>query len=197
MLLKKLKDYKLILASQSPRRQELMKGLDVAFTVAPFYYVDETFPATVPKDEVPAFLALRKSERYPYPLSEQDILITADTMVWCKNEFLGKPKDEDDARRMLRLLSGCTHEVITGMCLRNTRKTSLVSTLTRVRFRQLDEEEISYYLSTYQPYDKAGAYGIQEWIGYAAIESIEGSYYNVMGLPIQRLYRALANLIEG
>jgi septum formation protein len=174
-----------------------MKGLDVAFTVAPYYYVDETFPATVPKDEVPAFLALQKSERYPYPLGEQDILITADTMVWCKDEFLGKPKDEDDARRMLRLLSGCTHEVITGTCLRSTRKTALESALTRVRFRQLDEEEISYYLSAYQPYDKAGAYGIQEWIGYAAIEHIEGSYYNVMGLPIQRLYKALARLIEG
>ncbi|MDR1417157.1 MAG: Maf family nucleotide pyrophosphatase, partial [Prevotellaceae bacterium] len=188
MLHEKLKSYRLILASQSPRRQALIKGLDVAFTVAPPYHVDETFPAAMPRDEVPVFLAQLKSERYPQALDEKDILITADTLVWCKNEFLGKPKDEADARRMLRLMSGSAHEVLTGVCLRSSQQTVTFLSSTQVRFRPLSEDEISYYLSAYHPYDKAGAYGIQEWIGYAAIERIEGSYYNVMGLPIQRLY---------
>ncbi|MDR1341638.1 MAG: Maf family nucleotide pyrophosphatase [Prevotellaceae bacterium] len=196
MLHEKLKSYTLILASQSPRRQELIKGLDVAFTVAAPYHVDETFPAAMPKDEVPVFLARLKSERYPQALGTKDILITADTLVWCKNEFLGKPKDEADARRMLRLMSGSVHEVLTGVCLRSSQKTVTFLSSTQVRFRQLGEDEISYYLSAYRPYDKAGAYGIQEWIGYAAIERIEGSYYNVMGLPIQRLYVELAKLTE-
>jgi septum formation protein len=195
MLHEKLKGYRLILASQSPRRQALIKGLNVAVAPAPAYHVSEAFPPDMPKEEVPVFLAHAKSAAYPRPLDDRDVLITADTLVWCKGEFLGKPADEADARRMLRLMSGSAHEVLTGVCLRTSQKTKTFLSSTLVRFRQLAEDEISYYLATCRPYDKAGAYGIQEWIGYAAVERIEGSYYNVMGLPIQRLYVELENLI--
>lgn len=194
MLHEQLKGYRLILASQSPRRQALIKGLDVAVTLAPAYHASEAFPPDMPKDEVPVFLARAKSNAYPRPLDDRDVLITADTLVWCKGEFLGKPTDEADARRMLRLMSGRVHEVLTGVCLRSRKKTKTFLASTLVYFRTLAEDEISYYLSAYQPYDKAGAYGIQEWIGYAAVERIEGSYYNVMGLPIQRLYVELVKL---
>ncbi|MDR2815044.1 MAG: Maf family nucleotide pyrophosphatase [Prevotellaceae bacterium] len=197
MLHEKLKGYRLILASQSPRRQALIKGLDVAVTPAPAYHVSEVFPPGMPRDEVPVFLARAKSEAYPRPLDGRDILITADTLVWCKGEFLGKPADEADARRMLRLLSGSVHEVLTGVCLRSRKQTKTFLSSTLVHFRPLTEDEISYYLSTCQPYDKAGAYGIQEWIGYAAVERIEGSYYNVMGLPVQRLYVELTDFARG
>jgi septum formation protein len=196
MLHEKLKGYRLILASQSPRRQALIKGLGVTVTPAPAYHVCEVFPAAMPKDEVPIFLACAKSEAYPCPLDDRDILITADTLVWCKGEFLGKPAGEADARRMLSLMSGSVHEVLTGVCLRSNQKTKTFLSSTLVHFRQLTDDEISYYLSTCRPYDKAGAYGIQEWIGYAAVERIEGSYYNVMGLPIQRLYVELQNLLD-
>jgi septum formation protein len=195
MLHEKLKGRRLILASQSPRRQELLKGLDVPFELAQRYHVDETFPPTMPKGEVPVFLAQLKSQRYPTPLSDRDILVTADTLVWCQGAFLGKPKDADDARRMLRLLSGGGHEVLTGVCLRSSRQERTFLSSTLVYFRKLSEGEISYSLSTYRPYDKAGSYGIQEWIGYAAIERIEGSYYNVMGLPIQQLYVELLRFL--
>jgi septum formation protein len=195
LLHEKLKDFRLILASQSPRRQELLKGLDVPFSLAPRYHVEEVFSPSMPKDEVPVFLAKLKSERYPQPLSANEILLTADTLVWCKNAFLGKPKNEDDARCMLRQLSACAHEVLTGVCLRSANKMATFLSSTTVHFRLISEAEISYYLSAYQPYDKAGAYGIQEWIGYAAIERIEGSYNNVMGLPIQRVYVELQGFV--
>jgi len=188
MLHEKLKNKRLILASQSPRRQELLKGLDIRFTAAPHYHVDEVYPPDTPKDEVPVYLAKLKSEHYPLPLGNNEILLTADTLVWCKNEFLGKPKSSDDAARMLRLMSGSVHEVLTGVCLRSAYKTTTFLSSTLVYFRALTQEEISYYIAAYKPMDKAGAYGIQEWIGYAAIERIEGSYYNVMGLPVQQLY---------
>jgi septum formation protein len=196
MLHEQLKNHRLILASQSPRRQALIKSLNVAVTLAPAYHVSEAFPPDMPKDEAPVFLACAKSEAYPHPLAARDVLITADTLVWCKGEFMGKPSGEADARRMLRLLSGSAHEVLTGVCLRSSRATQTFLSSTLVRFRQLAEDEISYYLSTCQPYDKAGAYGIQEWIGYAAVEHIEGSYYNVMGLPVQRLYVELAEFLH-
>jgi len=196
MLHEKLKGKKLILASQSPRRQELLKGIDVDFTLAPRYYVDEVYPHNMPKDEVPVFLAKLKSEHYPQPLADNEILITADTLVWCKNEFLGKPKNSEDAARMLLLMSGCVHEVLTGVCLRSARKTTTFLASTLVHFRALTQDEIRYYVSKYQPVDKAGAYGIQEWIGYAAIERIEGSYYNVMGLPMQKLYVELEKFLD-
>ena len=195
MLHEKLKSKKLILASQSPRRQELLKGIDVDFALAPRYHVDEVFPADMSKNEVPVFLAKLKSEHYPQPLADNEILITADTLVWCKNEFLGKPKNSEDAARMLRLMSDNAHEVLTGVCLRSAQKTATFSASTLVYFRKLTQNEICYYVDTYQPLDKAGAYGIQEWIGYAAIERIEGSYYNVMGLPMQKLYVELEKFL--
>jgi septum formation protein len=195
MLHKKLKNKKLILASQSPRRQELLKGLDVDFTLAPRYHVDEFFSPNMPKNEVPVFLAQLKSEHYPQSLAEDEILLTADTLVWCKNEFLGKPKNNEDAARMLWLLSGSVHEVLTGVCLRSAQKTTTFLASTLVHFRALTQDEIYYYIGKYQPMDKAGAYGIQEWIGYAAIERIEGSYYNVMGLPMQKLYVELEKFV--
>ncbi len=196
MLHEKLKNKKLILASQSPRRQELLKGLDVDFTLAPRYDVDEVYPPDMPKDEVPVYLAQLKSERYPTPLAEGEILLTADTLVWCKNEFLGKPKDKEDACRMLHLMSGSVHEVLTGVCLRSAQKKSAFLASTLVHFRALTQEEMCYYIGKYKPMDKAGAYGIQEWIGYAAIERIEGSYYNVMGLPMQKLYVELEKFLS-
>ena len=196
MLHEKLKNKKLILASQSPRRQELLRGLDVDFTLAPRYHVDEVYPPEMPKDEVPVYLARLKSEHYPQPLADNEILITADTLVWCKNEFLGKPQNEEDAARMLRLMSGCAHEVLTGVCLRSASKTATFLATTHVHFRTLAQSEIDYYIDTYKPMDKAGAYGIQEWIGYAAIERIEGSYYNVVGLPMQRLYVELERFVQ-
>ncbi len=195
MLHEKLKNKKLILASQSPRRQELLGGLDVAFALAPRYEVDEVFPPGMPKDEVPVYLAKLKSERYPQPLADDEILITADTLVWCKNEFLGKPKSNEDACRMLWLMSGSVHEVLTGVCLRSAHKTVTFLASTLVYFRSLTQDEMCYYIGKYKPMDKAGAYGIQEWIGYAAIERIEGSYYNVMGLPMQKLYVELEKFV--
>ena len=196
MLHDKLKNYSLILASQSPRRQELLKGLDVSFTLASRYHVDEVYAPDMPKNEVPIFLAKLKSDSYPQHLANDEILLTADTLVWCKGEFLGKPKNEADAFSMLRQLSGCAHEVLTGVCLRSCRNATSFLASTIVHFRQLSDDEIAYYTATYKPYDKAGAYGIQEWIGYAAIERIEGSYYNVIGLPIQQLYVNLEAFVD-
>ncbi|GHT68187.1 Maf-like protein [Bacteroidia bacterium] len=180
-----------ILASQSPRRKELLQGLDIPFTVAAPYDVDESYPAHLQKDEVPLYLSQLKAEKYPYPIENRDIIITADTLVWCKNQFLGKPKDEQEARRFLQMLSGNAHEVLTGVCLRSRQKTHSFLTSTQVFFGSLSDAEIDYYVQHYCPLDKAGAYGIQDWIGYVGIERIEGSYYNVMGLPVQRLYKEL------
>jgi septum formation protein len=173
----------------------LLKGLGVDFELALPYEVDETFPIDLPRTEVPAYLAKLKSEKYPKALQDNEILITADTLVWCKYQFLGKPKNEADARRMLKLMSGSMHEVLTGVCLRSTKKTTVFTATTMVYFRSLTNEEIDFYLTNYKPFDKAGAYGIQEWIGFAAIKRIEGSYYNVMGLPTQLLYLQLQKFL--
>jgi septum formation protein len=192
----KLQHYRLILASQSPRRQELLRGLDIPFTIAKPYAVDEVFSSDLPKDEVAVYLAQLKAQKYPYPIENNDIIIGADTLVWCKGQFLGKPKDEATARQMLQCLSGCVHEVITGICLRSAQTHHCFSASTQVTFAELSSAEIDYYLQKYRPYDKAGAYGIQEWIGYVGIERIDGSYYNVMGLPVQRLYKELGKFIR-
>jgi septum formation protein len=196
MLHEKLKHYELILASQSPRRQELIKGLGVNFTLSPRYHVDEVYPADMQKNEVPVYLAKLKSEHYPQQLTDKHILLTADTLVWCKGEFLGKPKDNADACRMLWLMSGSAHEVLTGVCLRSASRARTFLASTLVYFRALAQDEICYYIGKYKPYDKAGAYGIQDWIGYSAIERIEGSYYNVMGLPMQMLYKELEAFVS-
>lgn len=196
LLEEKLKAYRLILASSSPRRRQLLLGCGLPFDLADPYEIAETHPAGMPVDEVAAYLSKRKSEAYPLPLTSMDILITADTVVIADDRILGKPSGRNEAIAMLRELSGRAHRVVTGVTLRTARRSISFDSRTEVWFRELSEEEIVYYVDTYRPYDKAGAYGIQEWIGYVAVERIEGSFYNVMGLPIQRLYAKLNEFTE-
>lgn len=188
MLLDVLKDKNVILGSQSPRRAELLRGLGISFTQCNDMDNDENYPDDLSKNGVPAYIAERKSNAYPKELSGNDILITADTIVWIDDEVLNKPADRDDAIRMLNMLSGRMHEVITAVTLRSKDKMQTFIASSFVHFRPLEDEEIEYYIDNYKPYDKAGAYGIQEWLGFVALERIEGSYFNVMGLPVQRLY---------
>ena len=195
LLQDRLKDYRLILASASPRRRKLLAACDIDFVLADKFECEECYPADLAADKVAEYLSQLKSNAYPHTLAEGDILLTADTVVIAGGEILGKPKDDADAKRMLKLLSGATHKVVTGVTLRTTKQTISFSAESLVSFRTLEAEEISYYIEKYRPLDKAGAYGIQEWIGYIGIEGIEGSFYNVMGLPVQRLYSALKELI--
>lgn len=183
--------YKLILASNSPRRQELLKGLGIEFEIKVMPDLDESFPDHLGSEEIAVYIARSKAEAYKAIIAEGQLVITADTIVWLEGEVLGKPADEADAARMLRKLSGKTHQVITGVCLTTTHWQRSFSAVTQVTFASLTEEEISYYVAHYQPMDKAGAYGIQEWIGFVGVEHIEGSYFNVMGLPVQKLYKEL------
>lgn len=191
----KLKNYRLILASQSPRRRQLLSDAGIEFTLADRFECDETFPQDMPAEDVAEYLSRLKSDAYPEPLAEGDILLTADTVVIANNRVLGKPSDRAEAIEMISLLSGCDHEVITGCTLRTATRQRSFSVRSKVHFRALDREEIEYYVDCYRPFDKAGAYGIQEWIGYVGIEGIEGSFYNVMGLPVQRLYSILKEFI--
>ena len=183
-------DYNLILASKSPRRHELLGGLDLPFEVI-IHEVDEIFPEGLPMEEIPVYLAKLKAEPFIKEVDAKTIVITADTIVWIDGEVLGKPNDYDHAAEMLRKLSGKKHVVVTGVCLTSKEKQVTFSASTDVYFKDLSDEEINYYLENYHPYDKAGSYGVQEWIGYIAINRIEGSYFNVMGLPVQRLYEEL------
>ncbi len=183
----KLKPYRLILASQSPRRRELLAGTGLEFQLAERFECDESYP-DMPLGMVAEYLSRKKSDAYPTELAEQDILLTADTVVIACGEILGKPHSREEAIEMLQKLSGSTHEVVTGVTLRTRRLYRSFSSVSKVRFRSLSREEIEYYVDNYHPMDKAGSYGIQEWIGYVGIEHIDGSFYNVMGLPIQRLY---------
>ena len=191
----KLKEYRLILASQSPRRRQLLADAGIEFELAPRFECEESFPDDMPADEVAEYLSRLKSEAYPESLAEQDILLTADTVVIAQSRILGKPADRAEAIAMISMLSGCEHDVVTGVTLRTAAHTHSFSVKSEVRFRALDEEEIAYYVDTYRPFDKAGAYGIQEWIGYVGIESLDGSFYNVMGLPVQRLYCELKEMV--
>lgn len=191
----KLKNYRLILASQSPRRRQLLSDAGLEFTLADRFECDESFPQDMPAEDVAEYLSRLKSDAYPEPLAEGDILLTADTVVIANNRVLGKPSDRAEAIEMISLLSGCDHEVITGCTLRTATRQRSFSVRSKVHFRALDREEIEYYVDCYRPFDKAGAYGIQEWIGYVGIEGIEGSFYNVMGLPVQRLYSILKEFI--
>ena len=195
LLHEKLAPYRLLLASQSPRRRELIEGSGIPFTLTEKYSCEECYPTTLASEEVPAYLSRLKSEAYPHPLAANDILLTADTVVILDDEVLGKPKDRADACSILNRLAGNRHRVVTGVTLRTTQRSETFSAVSDVWFRALSEEEIAYYVDTYRPYDKAGAYGIQEWIGYVGIERIDGSFYNVMGLPIQRLYVELEKFI--
>jgi len=187
--LKNLANYHIVLASNSPRRRELLAGLGLQFEVSVVTGIDESYPETLPVEQIAEFIAEKKSKAYP--LASDELLITADTIVVAQDEVLGKPKDADDARRMLRMLSGRTHHVITGVCLATQTRRSRFSSVTEVTFSSLTDEEIEYYIREYRPFDKAGSYGIQEWIGYVGVEGIRGSFYNVMGLPVQRIYQEL------
>lgn len=191
MLLKNLTGKKIILGSASPRRRELLAGLDLEFTVDTQTNFTEAFSPGMPHSAVTEYLAKGKSLGFHRELRDNEILITADTMVLCGEKILGKPKDKAGAARMLGLLQGNTHTVLTGVCIRDNAKMKSFTASTKVAFGPLSAEEIEYYLEKYKPYDKAGSYGVQEWIGYVGISGIEGSYYNVMGLPVQRLYREL------
>ena len=190
-MLSNLKKYHIILASKSPRRQELLRGMGVDFTILT-KETPENYPADLPLDEVPKYLSLQKSLAFKdNELPADYLLITSDTVVICEGEILGKPKDRDDAERMLRMLSGKTHHVVTGVTVRSAEKTESFAVRSNVAFADLEQDEIDYYIEHCQPFDKAGAYGIQEWIGYVGISGLEGSFYNVMGLPTRKLYQCL------
>jgi septum formation protein len=185
-----LNKYQIILASQSPRRQQLLKELGLNFTIE-VREVDEVYPGHLQCEEIPVYLAQLKAKAFENSINGNQLVITADTIVWLNNQVLGKPADFADAFKMLQSLSGNTHTVYTGICLKSNKKEVTFWAKTDVHFKVLSDEEITYYLKTHKPYDKAGAYGIQEWIGYIGIEHIEGSYFNVMGLPVQKLYEQL------
>ena len=187
----KITDYKVLLASNSPRREELLRGIDIDFEIKVLPDIDETYPSNLALEEVAEFVAQKKATSYYSILKENELLITADTVVVLEGKIYGKPKDEEEAKEMLLALSGKTHRVISGVCLTSTIKQTCFSVTSDVEFSDLTNEEIEYYVERYSPLDKAGSYGVQEWIGYIGVKHISGSYYNIMGLPIQRLYREL------
>lgn len=187
-----LPNYNYILASKSPRRQELLKSLGISFEVL-INDGDENYPENLNREEIPVFLAELKATLFLKSLKENDLLITADTIVWFNGEVLGKPANQKEAVETLQKLSGHEHQVISGVCLTSIHKQKSFYSVSNVRFKKLSLSEIEYYVVEYQPFDKAGAYGIQEWIGYIGITHIEGSFYNVMGLPIQQLYTEIQN----
>jgi septum formation protein len=190
-----LNDRKIILASNSPRRKELLEGLDIPFTVdAETSFVENT-PESIPHEKIPEAMSEGKSLGFHRALAPDEILVTSDTMVLCGKEILGKPHSREEAERMLRLLSGREHQVITAVTIRNSSRHKTFSVTTNVFFKDLSDEEIDYYIDSYKPYDKAGAYGIQEWIGYVGISRIEGSFYNVMGFPTHRFWQELQEFL--
>ena len=179
----------LILSSNSPRRKELLAGLDIPFEVRVIEDIDESYPDTLPTGEIAEYIAQKKAAAYE--VGNDEVLITADTIVVLDDQILGKPANAEEAKQMLRSLSGKKHHVITGVCLKSCDQQHHFSVISEVTFKTLAEEEISYYVETYKPFDKAGAYGIQEWIGYIGVTGLSGSYFNVMGLPVQRIYAEL------
>ena len=193
-MLDNLKKYKVVLASNSPRRKELLGGLGIGYEVKTMPDIDESYPDGLSMEEVPVYIARSKADAYRPLMQPDELIITADTIVWLDGVVMGKPKGEEEARDMLRRLSGQKHQVVTGVCLTTIDRQQSFATVTDVTFDRLTEEEITHYVSHYQPMDKAGAYGIQEWIGYVGVRSIKGSYFNVVGLPIQRLYQELKRL---
>lgn len=195
ILNEKIKDFRIILASVSPRRHALLNGMGLDFDIVPIH-AEEIYPEHLKAQEVPEFLSRLKSDAYPIEkLEKNDILVTADTIVWKDGHVIEKPVDKSDAIKILKNLSGNQHEVFTSVTLKSVEKQHTFSVRSAVWFRDLTDEEIEYYIDTHQPFDKAGSYGVQEWIGYIAIEKIEGSYFNVMGLPTQQLYKELCTFI--
>lgn|SRR5690606_3202795 len=195
MLHEKLKTYRVILASGSPRRQELLKNLGIDFSVI-LKPVEEIYPTRLRHFEISDYLAQLKALAFKDSLEPTDILITSDTIVWHNDTMLGKPKDYNEAFSMLKALSGATHEVITSVCFTTTSFNKTVNNITKVTFKPLSDEEISYYLDTCKPFDKAGAYGIQDWIGQVGVTQIEGSYFNVVGFPVHSVYRTLLEIVK-
>lgn len=190
-MLNNLEKYRIVLGSNSPRRKELLAGLDLQFEVETTPGIDESYPDTLTSEAIPLYIARKKAEAYLDKMSDNELLITADTIVATYDRILGKPANREEAIEMLRYLSDHVHEVITGVCLTTKDKTVSFSVASAVCFGRLEEEDIIYYVDKYRPFDKAGSYGIQEWIGYIGVEAINGSFYNVMGLPVQRLYQEL------
>lgn len=190
-MLDNLEKYNILLASKSPRRRELLGQLRIPFTDVSIGGIKEEYPDNLAPEQVPLFLSRLKAEAYRKRIISNELIITADTVVICEGQILGKPKDTEDARRMLTMLAGKTHSVVTGVTVTTAQRMDSFTTETKVKFAHLSDDEISYYLDNYHPYDKAGSYGIQEWIGCVAVESMEGSFYNVMGLPVHRLYQVL------
>ncbi len=193
-MLDNLKNYNIILASASPRRRELMSGLDVSFEVRTLPDVDESFPVELQGGDIPLFISKKKADAYRSQMSDNELVITADTIVWLDGKALGKPVDAAEARRMLRNMSGKTHKVFTGVTITTSTVQRSFTACSNVAFAMLTDDEIEHYVTKYKPMDKAGAYGAQEWIGYIGMENIEGSYFNVMGLPVQRLYNELKQI---
>ena len=193
-MLENLKDYHVILASNSPRRRELLVGLGIDYEVRVLSDIDESYPDTLSVMDIAEYIAAKKAEAYRAMMTEHDLLITADTVVICGDEVMGKPVNEADACRMLRQLSGRVHHVTTGVCITTRQQQRRFRVTTEVTFKQLSEDEINYYVTKYKPFDKAGAYGIQEWIGFIGCTGLNGSYYNVMGLPVQRIYQELQTI---
>ena len=187
-------DWKILLASQSPRRRDLIQRLNLLVEIIQIPETDESFPEDMDPFNVPVYLARQKAMGFKGSLKENEVLLTADTIVLCKNSIINKPQDRWEAIDMLKGLAGNNHTVITGVCLKLLNRETTFYSTTEVYFSQLSEEEIVYYVDKYKPYDKAGAYGIQEWIGYIGVEKIEGSFFNVMGLPLHRLYEELKKL---
>ena len=193
MLKQKLKDYNIILASGSPRRQEFLKTLDIDFKIH-LKPVEEIYPEKLKHSEISDYLSVLKAEPFLEDLKENDILITSDTIVWHNNQALGKPKNEKDAFDMITSMSGKTHEVVTSVCFSSKDKQHVINDITKVTFKDFTKDEIWYYLKNYKPFDKAGAYGIQEWIGQIGVTNLEGSYFNVMGFPVHLVYKTLINI---
>ena len=193
MLKNKLQKYKLILASGSPRRQQFFKDLDLDFEIR-LKEIEEIFPTELKAEEITNYLAELKASAFEGELNFNEILITSDTIVWHNNKALGKPKDEQDAFEILKSLSDATHEVITSVCFKTNSEKTVMYEVTKVTFCELSDEAIRYYIEKYKPFDKAGAYGIQEWIGFVGVSKIEGSYANVMGMPTDKVYEYLTNL---
>ncbi|TVZ54950.1 septum formation protein [Lutibacter sp. Hel_I_33_5] len=193
MLREKLKNYSIILASGSPRRQQFFKDLDLDFEIR-LKEVEEIYPKELNGSEITDFLADLKSKPFDNELTGKDVLITSDTIVWFNNTALGKPKNEEDAFTMLRSLSGNKHEVVTSISIKSIHFQKIINDTTSVYFKELTDDEIHYYIKNYQPFDKAGSYGIQDWFGFIAVDKIEGSYFNVAGLPVHKLYKELMKL---
>lgn len=194
MILDNLKKYQIKLASNSPRRRELLSGLGLDYEVKILPGIDESYPDSLNGEEIPVFIARKKADAYRPSMQKDELIITADTIVYIDGCVLGKPKDAADACKMLHQLSGKTHQVITGVCITTTEFQHSFASVTEVTFSTLSEEEIQFYVEKYQPMDKAGSYGVQEWIGFIGVTGLKGSYFNVMGLPVQRLYQELKKI---